>query len=128
MTDPCTWCDLVGSGAGALYESESFTLLGAVVPCPFPLTLVPRAHAAVLTDLDPGAMAGVLAGLARLSRAVRPTDRLDISAHLGAGGDHVHFHPTLTSLGPVGVPATPIRAPDDDPLACAMVAALRAVP
>ncbi len=65
------------------------------------LTLVPKTHAPVLTDLSPDAMAAVLAGISRLSLAVRQTcglDDVEIQAHPAdaSGPDaHVHFHPVL---------------------------------
>ena len=65
------------------------------------LTLVPKAHAQALTDLSPDVMAAVLAGLSRLSLAVRQTcglDDVEIQAHPtdASGRDaHVHFHPVL---------------------------------
>ena len=129
-TMTCTWCAVVKSGSGVLYECEAFSLIGPVAAeCPSsPLTLVPRAHVAVLTDLDPAAMAAVLAGLTRIKEAVGPADALHLFAHLDAKAAHVHVHPTVSTLQVVGKAAKPVGRPDRSRLIETMVAALRGWP
>lgn len=130
MTEACTWCALVHSGCGVLYECDDFSLIvPAASGCPdSALTLVPRAHVAVLTDLDPGAMAAVLAGLTRIRGAMGPVQDLHMTAHLDADAAHVHFHPTVNPLNVVGERVAVDVPPDRTRLIEAMVAMLRGWP
>ena len=62
------------------------------------MTLVPRSHADVLADLGPREGAAVLAGLSRVSLALRKEearDELSVRAHPVVDGGrpgHLHFH------------------------------------
>jgi diadenosine tetraphosphate (Ap4A) HIT family hydrolase len=99
----CSWCEWLGTGWPVLYEDETFVVLApGVGRCTRNgLTLVPKAHVPVLAELSPDAMAAVLAGLSRLSLAVRQTCGLadiEIRTHPAADehrDEHLHFHPVL---------------------------------
>ena len=99
----CCWCEWLETGWPVLHEDDAFVVLApGVGSCSRTgLTLLPRAHVPVLSELAPDAMASVLAGLSRLSRAVRQTcglDDLAIHTHPADGPDlegHLHFHPVL---------------------------------
>jgi diadenosine tetraphosphate (Ap4A) HIT family hydrolase len=99
-TVTCVWCQQPESIGSVLYEEESFVLLepGAASCAPDSLTLVPRAHVAVLTELSPDDMAGVLAGLSRLARDVPPMEQFTVVTHTELDGGHVHFHPSTSRL------------------------------
>lgn len=87
-----------------VYEDAAFVVLapGAERCTRNSLTLVPRAHARLLTELPARDMADVLAGLSKLSFAVRRSCGLhDVKiethpADVSGRGGHVHFHPVLS--------------------------------
>jgi len=99
----CRWCEWLETAGPVLHEDETFVVLapGAERCSRHRLTLLPKAHGAVLTELSPDAMVAVLAGLSRLSLAIRQTCGLDdiaIQPHHADpwdGEEHVHFHPFL---------------------------------
>jgi diadenosine tetraphosphate (Ap4A) HIT family hydrolase len=99
----CSWCEWLETGWPVLHEDETFVVLApGVGSCSrTSLTLLPKTHVPVLAELSPDAMAAVLAGLSRLSRAVRRTSGLDdltIKTHPADGPDrhgHLHFHAVL---------------------------------
>jgi diadenosine tetraphosphate (Ap4A) HIT family hydrolase len=99
----CSWCEWLGTNWPVLHEDETFVVLApGVGGCARNgLTLLPKAHVPVLTELTPHAMTAVLAGLSRLSLAVRQTcglDDLEIRTHPAVderGDGHMHFHPVL---------------------------------
>ncbi len=100
----CRWCEWLETARPVLYEERSFAVL---VPdadhCAGSLTLVPKNHVPVLTELEPEIMADVLAGLSTLMLAVRQTyglNDVEIRTHhseVPGRGGHVHFHPILTN-------------------------------
>jgi diadenosine tetraphosphate (Ap4A) HIT family hydrolase len=108
----CCWCEWLETTWPIVYEEDAFVVLGpGSERCRRNnLTLVPKTHASLLTDLPPRAMADVLAGLSKLSLAVRTTcgwDEVEITTHpadISGQGGHVHFHPVLTGH-PQAVPA-----------------------
>lgn len=84
-----------------VYEEAAYVVLapGAARCARNTLTLLPKTHVAVLSELSPDAMASVLAGLTRLTVAVKEacaSDEVAIRTHPknepGRHG-HVHFHP-----------------------------------
>ena len=99
----CSWCEWLETGWPVLHEDEAFVVLApGVGSCSRTgLTLLPKAHVPVLAELSPSATAAVLAGLSRLTRAVRQTCGLDdlvIHTHPADDPDlvgHLHFHPVL---------------------------------
>ena len=101
----CCWCEWLEATLPIVYEEEAFVVLGpGSERCRRNnLTLVPKTHASLLTDLPARAMADVLAGLSKLSLAVRTTcglDDVEITTHpadISGQGGHVHFHPVLTA-------------------------------
>ena len=99
-TVTCVWCQEPESIGSVLYEEDSFVLYApGVASCaPESLTLVPRAHVAVLTELSDDGMAAVLAELSRLARTVTPTEQFTVVTHADLDGGHVHFHPTTSGL------------------------------
>jgi diadenosine tetraphosphate (Ap4A) HIT family hydrolase len=99
----CRWCKWLDTAWPVLYEDETFVVLapGAEHCTRNRLTLLPRVHVPVLTELPQAAMGDVLAGLSRLSLAVRTTcgvDDVAIQSHPADASHpdgHVHFHPVL---------------------------------
>ena len=100
VTATCSWCQEPESIGSILYEEESFVLFApGVAPCaPDSLTLLPRAHIAVLTELSTEGVASVLAELSRFARAVTPTEQFTVVTHTDRDSGHVHFHPTASGL------------------------------
>ena len=99
----CVWCQDPASIGSVLYEEENFVLFapGAASCAPESLTLVPRAHVAVLTELSADGMAAVLAALSRLAGDVDPHEQFTVITHGDLDGGHVHFHPTTSGLASV---------------------------
>jgi len=104
VTVTCCWCEWLETTWPVVFEDAAFVVLapGAERCTRNSLTLVPRAHAPLLTELSAHDMADVLAGLSRLSLAVRRAcglHRVEIQTHpadVSGRGGHVHFHPVLT--------------------------------
>jgi len=102
-TVTCRWCKWLETAWPVLHEDETFVVLGpGAERCSRNrLTLFPKTHAPVLTELSPDAMVAVLAGLSRLSLAIRQTSGLDhiaIQTHPADpwdGEEHMHFHPFI---------------------------------
>ncbi|MGH9106467.1 MAG: HIT family protein [Acidimicrobiales bacterium] len=94
----CHWCALVRSGRYCLEQTPGFVVLKADAPRCSNVTLVPREHVSVLTDLPGPEMALVLAGLSRTSNALRQEEGpcgVEVRAHpagTSAQGGHLHFH------------------------------------
>ena len=82
----CRWCRLVETEEHVLYDEPAFVV---VEPLPRArggyLTLVPKTHVGVITELPLPQMAAILAGLSRAS------DRMKGSA---SGGVQVRPHPS----------------------------------
>jgi len=100
----CCWCEWLETTWPVVFEDAAFVVLapGAERCTRNSLTLVPRAHAPLLTELSAADMADVLAGLSKLSLAVRRTCGLhdvEIQTHpadVSGREGHVHFHPVLS--------------------------------
>jgi len=103
MGERCTWCDLIESGQRAVYEEPALVMFDtSTQPTSSRLTLVPRAHVSVVTELPVPAMAAVLAGLARATgpdsgRAVQVSPKPDELCL-----DHAHLHFDLVLEEPAG--------------------------
>ena len=100
----CRWCRLLGSEGGMVYDDPTFV----VVATPArrrgrSLTLVPRAHVNVVTELPLPEMAAVLGGLSRASDLLRHNSGgagVQINAHPSSarlGHGHLHFQLTVQS-------------------------------
>jgi len=116
----CRWCDLLEGARPVVYEEKAYVLLapGAGRCARNNLTLIPRSHVAVITELPAEEMTAVLAGLSKLSSLLRQAygvDRVDIWAHpknASRRAGHLHFHPVPKTVTGVPVNAGAV----DDPL------------
>jgi diadenosine tetraphosphate (Ap4A) HIT family hydrolase len=96
---------LIDASDHVLYEDVAYVVVGpgASRCARGHFTLVPRTHVSVLAELDAGEMAAVLAGLSKLSKAVKEVcgvADVDLWAHpLHAAGSrtHLHFHAATKS-------------------------------
>jgi len=97
----CQWCSMLAEAASAtvLVEDAAFVIVDpGQMCCPGGvLTLVPRSHVSVLSELDSAEMAAVLAGLSRLLGAMKRVSRgsrVELRAHpkRAVEGTHLHFH------------------------------------
>jgi diadenosine tetraphosphate (Ap4A) HIT family hydrolase len=116
----CRWCRLLGSQGRTVYDEPAFV----VVETPArrrrrSLTLVPRAHVNVVTELPLPEMAAVLAGLSRASDFLRHSSGgagVRINAHPRSGrpaDGHVHFQlgTTLAGTAQLGFESGPAEGP-----------------
>jgi diadenosine tetraphosphate (Ap4A) HIT family hydrolase len=116
-TRPCRWCDLFDSPGHFVSEAPAYVVLapGSSKCAAGHLTLLPRAHVALLTDLEPEDLASVLAGLSRLVRSLKEAYKVtevEIRAHPRSPSGHhahahLHFHliPSAVGAPRVGGPA-----------------------
>jgi diadenosine tetraphosphate (Ap4A) HIT family hydrolase len=103
----CRWCRLVETEEHVLYDEPAFIVVEPLARARGGyVTLVPKTHVSVITELPLAQMAAVLAGLSRASDRMRGS---------GAGGVNVRSHPSGSRRGrghvhfnlmPVTVPAT----------------------
>jgi diadenosine tetraphosphate (Ap4A) HIT family hydrolase len=111
---PCRWCQLVETEDHVLYDEPAFV----VVESPSRarggyLTLVPKAHVRVITELPIAHLSAVLAGLSRASERMRGSGGVQVRPHPSGGRrgrGHVHFN-----LMPVPSPVEKLpEQPADD--------------
>jgi diadenosine tetraphosphate (Ap4A) HIT family hydrolase len=127
----CPWCDLLQT-QDFLYQEESFVLLspGAARCARNQLTLLPRTHVSVLTEMPAREMTAVLAGLSRLSAVLRRVcgvDTVELWSHPkypSRRAGHLHFHPAPKSVAPTG--AEPVAGAVVEEIARAMSEGLTA--
>ena len=100
----CFWCQQPESIGSVLFEEDSFVVFapGAASCAPKSLTLVPRIHVAVLTELPAHGMADVLAGLSKLASTATRVEQFKVVTHVEPTCGHVHFHP-MTNGGLIRV-------------------------
>jgi diadenosine tetraphosphate (Ap4A) HIT family hydrolase len=95
----CRWCEIIEGRGTALVTDPAFVIVdpGQIGCADGNLTLVPRAHVSVLSELGSEDMAAVLAGLSRLLTAIKRASgatRVEVQAHPEHSSDptHLHFH------------------------------------
>jgi diadenosine tetraphosphate (Ap4A) HIT family hydrolase len=118
-TVSCRWCDLLEAVRPVVYEEEAYVLLTSGVDwcARNNLTLMPKSHVEVITELPAEEMTAVLAGLSKLSSLLRQAygvDRVDIWAHPKnpfRHTGHLHFHPVPKTVTGIPVNADPVDGP-----------------
>lgn len=100
----CRWCQVVEFDEHIRYEEAAFVLVerGAHRTAGA-LTLVPRQHVSMLTDLPSPEMAAVLGGLSRATGWLRDESgpcRVEVRVHPHGTrrSGHLHFHLVLTPV------------------------------
>jgi diadenosine tetraphosphate (Ap4A) HIT family hydrolase len=117
---PCRWCLLLGSEGHTVHDEPAFVVEqlrpGSGRPC---LTLVPRAHVNVMTELPRPEMAAVLAGLSRASTLLRQSSGAPaVQIHARSRCGHLYFElePAHSGNSPLeGDPADDGRPRDEVP-------------
>jgi diadenosine tetraphosphate (Ap4A) HIT family hydrolase len=96
--ETCRWCRLLWSDEHVVCDAPAYVVMeGLSRRRPGALTLVPKAHVGVVTELPVQEMASVLAGLSSASDTLRRTSgssSVHIRAHSRAGDlgrGHLHF-------------------------------------
>jgi diadenosine tetraphosphate (Ap4A) HIT family hydrolase len=96
--ETCRWCRLLWSDEHVVCDAPAYVVMeGLSRRRPGALTLVPKAHVSVVTQLPLQEMASVLAGLSSASDTLRRTSgssSVSIRAHSRVGGPdrgHLHF-------------------------------------
>ena len=102
----CRWCRWLGAQGATVIDDPAFVVVETPTRrrgrC---LTLVPRAHVNVVTELPLPQMAAVLAGLSRASDVLRYSSgeagvQVNALPHSGSpDGEHLHFQVAAVQLG-----------------------------
>jgi diadenosine tetraphosphate (Ap4A) HIT family hydrolase len=108
--ETCRWCRLLCSDEHVVCDAPAYVVMeGLSRRRPGALTLVPKAHVSVVTELPLQEMASVLAGLSSASDTLRRTSGSP-SVHIRAlsragdpGRGHLHFQ--LVTEPPANAPA-----------------------
>jgi len=110
----CRWCEMVEAGASVLVADPAFVIVDPEgIGCAHGnLTLVPRAHVSVLSELGSEEMAAVLAGLSRLLTAIKRASQVtsvEVQAHPEHATEptHLHFHVVAQGSDAAGAGAPP---------------------